>query len=366
MSRRFGEVITPYLKLNRSHYWGRVKGIELAGLYRQMSTMINSGVPLLRCIDVLEGQVRNPVLRQAIVEIRHSLMQGLPLWKALSRNPNVFSNFHVQMVASGETGGFLGKSLDKLASYQERETRFNAKIRSAAIYPLMVGFFTLVVLVFLASFVIPQFAEIFREQGVVLPLITRIVLVIGNGIRDYGLILLLGVALLAAVINKWHSSESGRRICDRLILSTPIINSFVKKTAVARITGVMGTLVQSGIPVVDSLDLAGTLVENRILTDSIKRATMQIYSGQDITAPLTESRVFEEIAIQMIAVGEETGSLGEVLNRLSEYYESEVNRLMGTTAALLEPALVMFLALIVGLIMASNVLPMLDLMNSLW
>ncbi|MGE5404880.1 MAG: type II secretion system F family protein [Candidatus Saccharibacteria bacterium] len=366
MNQRAAFMTVDFIKRKGVRFWGGINGMELAGFYRQMATMVNAGVPLLRCIDVLEGQVRNPVLRDSVNNIRRGLMQGFPLWKSMSQSPEVFSTFHTQMVASGEAGGFLGASLEKLAFHQEKETEFSNRIRSAALYPMIVGLFTLVVLVFLASFVIPQFAAIFREQGVELPLVTRVILQMGSTIINYGWMLLLGLLVLSLLIIKWRSSNNGRLLIDRLFLDLPIIGSFVKKTAAARITGVMGTLVQSGIPVVDSLTLAASLADNRVITKSIERAAMQIYSGQDITAPLTESRVFEAMAIQMIAVGEESGSLGEVLNKLSEYYESEVNRLMGTTVALLEPALVVFLALIVGLIMASNVMPMLDLMNSLW
>ncbi len=330
---------------------------ELAVITRQLGDMFKAGIPLLQCLRVIAEQLENPVLEAAVEQVRGEVEAGSTLWQAISQCPEVFPPLYVQMVRSGELGGFLGTALERLTLYLEREHEIKARIRQACIYPVLVTGLALLVVLFMISFVMPNFTHVFADAEAELPWLTRFLLVSGTFIRQYFLWIMVLLALLVFVW--WLVPIRGKRgLVDRLILQMPLLGKVNRKLIAARFCRTMGTLVRSGVPVLAALDIAQEVVGNQVVAHGIEQARSSIREGENISTPLDRTGVFEPMVIQMLVVGEETGTLDEMLVRSAEYYESEVTRLVDTLIGLLEPALILVVAILVGLVVIGTVLPM--------
>jgi type IV pilus assembly protein PilC len=341
----------------------KVNTRELVILTRQLSTMLGAGLSILRCFKILEDQTANKKLKKAVQEIRGDIEEGLALWEAIARHPGIFSGIYINMIRAGELGGVLEAVLDRLSYHLEREQEINSKIKSASIYPMIISIFAVLVVVFIITFVMPMFVSVFQSSGVQLPLPTRILLGAGAFLKSWGIHIVLGISVLIFLMKRWGKTTSGRFIYDSFYLHLPIIGKTVGRIAVARFARTMGTLVKSGIPVLQALQVMEHVVGNAVIARAIARARSSIKEGETITKPLMETGVFEPMVTQMIAIGEETGSLDEMLMCMSDYYERELMYTVDAMMAVIEPLLILMVAILVGGVVVATLLPMFDMMN---
>jgi type IV pilus assembly protein PilC len=342
---------------------GKVKTRDLVVFTRQLSTMIVAGLSILRCFKILGAQTKNEKLKEAVLAIRDDMEAGLAMWEAMARHPAIFSKVYISMIKAGEIGGVLDNVLDRLGEHLEREEEINSKIKSASIYPAIISVFAVLMVFFIITFVMPTFVGMFQTAGVVLPLPTRILLNLGTFLRDK--IILVGIIAGGAVVllQRWGKTEVGRLFYDNLLLHAPVIGNTISRITVARFSRTMGTLVQSGIPVLQALEVVEDVVGNAVISRAVSKARAGIKEGETITGPLEETGVFEPMVTQMIAVGEETGSLDDMLIRMSDYFEREVMYTVDAMMSVIEPLLIIMVAVLVGGVVIATLLPIFDMMN---
>ncbi len=341
-----------------------VKINDLSLFTRQLSTMISAGLPIVRSLNILEEQTKNPMLKKAVADIHNNIEGGLALNECMARHPKIFSPMYVSMVKAGETGGTLDNILSRLADTLERDREINSKVKSASIYPIMILSVALIIVVFILTFVMPTFVEQFTSSGAELPAFTAFFLSISYFIRDYGLWLFIGIVLLIAGLKWVGTKPQGRLFFDHLYLKMPIIGKAVNRIAVSRFTRILGTLIRSGVPILDALDVLKGVVGNRVISDAIGEARDSIREGQTIAAPLAATAVFEPMVTQMIAVGEETGTLDDMLERMAVFYDNEVTFAIDALLKSLEPVMIIFMAIIVGSIIVAIYLPVFNIITT--
>jgi type IV pilus assembly protein PilC len=342
-----------------------VKINDLSLFTRQLSTMVGAGLPIVRSFHILSEQTKNPMLRKAVGDIRTNLEGGLALNECMAQHPKIFSPMYVSMVKAGETGGALDTILNRLADTLERDREINSKVKSASIYPIMVLCIALLVVIFILTFVMPVFVEQFTSSGTELPAFTQFFMGISYFIKDNGLWLFIGIVLLVVVL-KWAGTRpNGRLFFDRLYLTLPIIGKVVNRVAVSRFTRILGTLIKSGVPILEALEVLKGVVGNRVISDAIGEARNSIREGQSIAAPIAATGVFEPMVTQMIAVGEETGALDDMLERMSAFYDNEVTFAIDALLKSLEPIMIIFVAGIIGSIIVATYLPVFNIITTI-
>jgi type IV pilus assembly protein PilC len=339
----------------------RVSTRDLVVFTQQLSTMLAAGLPIIRCFNILGEQTANPKLRKAILKIKEDIEAGLALWEAIAKHPEIFSQVYISMIKAGELGGVLDPVLERLAYHLDRENEINAKVKSASIYPAIICIFAIFVVIFIISFVMPMFVGMFESSGVELPLPTRILLGTGAFIKTWGLFILIGTMSFVFLMKRWGKTKKGRYIFDSFYLRIPLIGKTINRIAVARFARTMGTLVKSGIPVLQALEVMEEVVGNAVIGRAIAEASSSIKEGETINIPLMETGVFEPMVTQMIAVGEETGNLDQMLMRMSDYYERELLHTVDALLAVIEPVLILAVAVIVGAVIVATLLPMFDM-----
>lgn len=342
----------------------KVKTRELCVMTRQLATMLSAGLPIIRSFNVLAEQTSDNKIKKAVTRIRDDLEAGLPLWEALSKHPRVFSKVYVSMIRAGETGGILEPILHRLTDHLEREQEINAKVKAASIYPAMIALFACLMIFFIIIFVMPTFVNMFTSTGVELPVPTRLLLAAGTILRQRGLLILGGLIMSIILLRAWGKKDKGRLFYDRLYLGLPIIGAAISRIAVARFARTMGTLVKSGIPVLQALEIVEDVLGNAVFARAINSARASIREGESIALPLIQSGVFEPMVTQMIAVGEETGALDEMLIKMSDYFEREVVYMVDNIMAVIEPIMILVVALLVGGIVIATLLPIFSIVNA--
>lgn len=342
----------------------KVNPRELCVMTRQLATMLGAGLPIIRSFNILAEQASDRKIKKAATNIREDLEAGLQLWEAVSKHPGVFSNVYVSMIRAGEMGGIMEPILNRLTEHLEREQEISAKVKAASIYPAVISVFALLMIFFIITFVMPTFVNMFASSGVELPAPTRVLLSIGTTMRSKGIFILAGLAAVIFLLKAWGKKESGRLFYDRLYLKLPVIGPAVSRITVARFARTMGTLVKSGIPVLQALEIVEDVVGNAVIAKAVGSARASIREGQSIALPLVQSGVFEPMVTQMIAVGEETGALDEMLVRMSDYFEREVIYMVENIMAIIEPLLIMIVALLVGGIVIATLLPIFSIVNT--
>lgn len=342
-----------------------VKINDLSLFTRQLSTMVGAGLPIIRSFQILEDQTKNPLLQKIAGQIKVDLEGGLGLNEAMSRHPKVFSPMYVSMVRAGETGGALDTVLHRLADSLERDREINSKVKSASIYPIMVMCVAVLVVVFILTFVMPTFVESFASSGTELPAFTQFFLNISDFLRNNGLWLLLGLIVLVIVLKYLGTTPGGRLFFDTLYLKMPIVGKAVNRVAVSRFTRILGTLISSGVPILQALEVLQGVVGNRVISDAIGRARESIREGQSIAAPLAATGVFEPMVPQMIAVGEETGALDDMLERMSVFYDNEVTFAIDAMLKSMEPAMIIVVGIIIGMIIIATYLPVFNIITTI-
>ncbi len=341
----------------------KVSTRDLVVFTRQLSTMMGAGLSILRCLRILEEQTANKRLKKAIHEVRDDVEEGLPLWEAVSKHPGVFPKIYTSMVRAGELGGVLEAVLDRLSGHLEREQEINSKVKGASIYPIIISIFAVVVVTFIITVIMPTFIGMFQSAGVELPLPTRILLTVSTILRKGWMYLVPGIALIIFLIKRWTKTSSGRMFVDNLYLHLPVIGKTISRIIVARFARTMGTLVRSGIPVLQALEVVEDIVGNAVISRAIHTSRASITEGDSISVPLEETGVFEPMVTQMIAVGEETGALDDMLIRMSDYFDREVMYMVDAMMSIVEPLMIMVVAVLIGGIVVATLLPMFEIMN---
>jgi type IV pilus assembly protein PilC len=330
---------------------------------RQFATMIDAGLPLVQCLEILASQQDNKVLKKTLTEIRESVEGGSTFAAALKQHPKVFSSLYANMVEAGEAGGILDTILNRLAQYMEKAMSLKKKIKSAMIYPSTIVTVAVLVVIFLLVFVIPTFKAMFEGFGATLPLPTQIVLELSRIVRAYILVGVAGIVGGLVALRWWYGTASGRTTVDRLLLRLPVVGILIRKVAVAKFTRTLGTLISSGVSILDALDITARTAGNRIVEIAVLRTRASISEGKTLAEPLRDSGVFPPMVVQMIAVGEQTGALDAMLGKIADFYDEEVDTAVGNLTALLEPMLMVFLGVVIGGVVIAMYMPIFKLIQ---
>jgi type IV pilus assembly protein PilC len=346
---------------------GRVKPKDLTVFSRQFATMVNSGLSMLRCLYVLEEQTPNKKLAAVVSDVRADVEAGISLSDALEKHPKVFSRLYVSMVRAGELGGILDEVLNRVATQLEKEDSIRRAVKSAMVYPILIGSFAVIVLIGMVLFLIPIFANMYKDLGnAKLPLLTRIMMGISNAALDFPINILILASIIAAIYGllRFKRTDRGTHIWDRFKLHIPMgIGEIIRKLAVARFSRTLGTLITSGVPILQAIEITGQAAGNVVIEDAMVEVQQSVKEGQSITAPLEKVSVFPAMVTQMISVGEETGSLDAMLGKIADFYEDEVNAAVKSLTSILEPILMLFVGGLVGLVVISMYLPIFNMMN---
>jgi type II secretory pathway component PulF len=336
----------------------KVSARALEDFTRLLSSLLAAGVPLSRALVILHKESSNPAAHAKWKEIYDLVIDGMSLADAMGRSPDTFPRVYTAMVQAGETGGFLDLVLAQIADFQAREKDLRSKVMAAMLYPCVLLFLALAVLVFLLTFFIPKFQVIFNGLGAALPLPTQIVLAASHVLRSYGLFVLVGVVIIGALVRNWFASEKGRRVWEGLILRSWIVGPLVAQFAMARFARMLGTLLGAGVPLVQGLNVARKSIGNQILVDAVAQAIERVQQGGPLGASLAECKgLFPSSVVEMIAVAEESGRLDQELVRIANVTEGDLDRQLKTAVAFAEPLLLFFIAAFIGTIFISMVLP---------
>lgn len=338
---------------------------DLAVFCRQFATMVAAGIPLLKCLTILAEQTENKKLCAIIREVAVQIEKGKSMSESFRSYREDLPEIFINMLAAGEVSGNIEQTLERLAVHFEKEHELREKIRSAMSYPAFISGMAFLSVVVLITTVVPIFADIFAQSGTPLPISTRILLGISTAITKYWYLLLGGAAILFFGVKKWSATESGRRVIDRLLLGIPIVGPLVTKTIVARFSRTLATLLQSGVPLLLSLETVGKVVENSIVAGEIADAMQSVREGERMAPVLAKSKVFPPMAVSMIGIGEESGALDSMLEKLASFYEQEVDAVISRLSSIMEPLLIAGVGILVGFIAISIYFPMFGLAGAL-
>ena len=344
---------------------GGIKQKDIAIFTRQFSVMIDAGLPLVQCLEILGTQQENKNFQKVLLAVRQDVEGGSSLADAMKKHPQAFDNLYTNMIAAGEAGGILDTILKRLAVYIEKAVKLRSQVKSAMIYPVaVVSIAGLVVGVILWK-VIPTFAALFAGLGAQLPLPTRIVIGMSNWLVRLLPFLVIGGILGVIAIRRYYVTHKGRRVIDGLLLKLPVMGMLLQKISVARFCRTLSTLMSSGVPILDGLEITARTSGNAIIEDAIMVTRKSVEGGQTLAQPLKGTGVFPSMVVQMISVGEQTGALDTMLSKIADFYEDEVDTAVGNLMTLMEPILILFLGTVVGGIVISMYLPIFDLINQL-
>jgi len=339
----------------------RVRQKDLVLFSRQLSTLIGAGVPIVQGLTILLNQIDNSAFKKVIDGIREDIESGTSITEALGRHPTVFSELYVNMVKSGELGGILDVILERLSGYLEAAARLRGKIKSAMVYPAVIALVASGITTFLIIVVVPAFVKIFQEAGARLPLPTQILLIVSTFLRRYVIFIIISLVVFFVGLRQYYRTATGSMYIDRLLLRVPIFGPLLRKIAVAKFTRTFGTLVKSGVPILQALDTVAKTSGNRVIEKAVLEAKESIREGERISEPLKTSGAFPPMVIQMISVGEETGNLDAMLSKIAEFYEQEVDAAISGLTSMIEPVVIVFMGVVIGAIAISMYMPMFQL-----
>lgn len=346
---------------------GKIKSKTLTAFTRQLATLVDAGLPLLRGLDVLRKGEKNAVLRRTLTAISESVEAGSTFSEALAQHPKIFSRLYVNMVRAGEAGGVLDVTLSRLADFQEKAQKIKNKVISAMVYPAVVIFVAAGILIFLMIVIVPKFQEIFRDLlgGEALPWLTQFVINCSNVIQQQFLLVLgamVGLVVLLKIVGK---TTKGRYLIDKFKLNAPIIGQLLRKVGIARFTRTLGTLIASGVPILQALNIVKETAGNAVIAEAVARVHDSVKEGERIVQPLEASKVFPPMVVSMVDVGEETGALPDMLMKIADVYDDEVDNAVGALTSLLEPIMIVFLAVVVGTIVIAMFMPLITVIGKL-
>jgi len=344
---------------------GKVSAKELAIFFRQFSVMIDAGLPLVQCLEILGTNQENKAFQKALADVRATVEAGSTLANAMRQYPKIFTDLHTNMIEAGETGGILDTILQRLAGYVEKEVKLKAAVKSALIYPVAVVTIAGLVVGMLLWKVVPIFANLFTGLGVELPMPTRIVMALSNFVASFGWVFIfLGIGGFFA-LKAVYATPGGRYTLDSILLKLPVLGMLLRKIAVARFTRTLGTLITSGVPLLEALSITARTSGNAVIEQAILKVRKSVEEGRNITDPLKETDIFPNMVTQMIAVGEQTGAMDAMLSKIADFYEDEVDAAVKDMLTLLEPMIIALLGVVVGGIVISLYLPLFSLIGKL-
>jgi type IV pilus assembly protein PilC len=346
-------------------FGGGVPAKDLAIFTRQFSVMIDAGLPLVQCLEILGSQQENKTFAKVLQQTRMDVEGGASLADAMRKHPKAFDDLFTNMIAAGEAGGILDTILKRLATYIEKAVKLKAQVKGAMMYPIAVIAIAGIVIAVILWKVIPTFASMFQGLGAELPLPTRIVIVASNWFVRLLPFMVVGGVLLTILFRRYYATYGGRRVVDRMVLKIPILGIIMQKIAVARFCRTLSTLISSGVPILDGLEITARTAGNAIIEDAIMFVRKSVESGLTVAQPLKESGVFPPMVVQMIGVGEQTGALDAMLSKIADFYEEEVDQAVANLLTLMEPVMILFLGVTVGGIVISMYLPLFDLISKL-
>jgi type IV pilus assembly protein PilC len=342
-----------------------IKTRDIVIFTRQFATMINAGLPLVQSLDILAEQTENDFLRKVIQEVLYDVESGNTLADAMRKHPKVFTDLFVNMVAAGEAGGILDTILLRLATFLEKNDALVRKVKGAMVYPAVIITVAVLAVAVLLIFVIPTFEQMFTSAGVPLPMPTRVVIAISAFLQGYWWAVIAAAIIGLFVLRQTYRTKSGELAIDKFLLNMPIIGDLLRKSAVARFTRTLGTLVSSGVAILDGLEITAKTSGNRVIHDAVMGSRASIAGGETISGPLKESGAFPPMVVQMINVGEQTGGLDEMLEKIADFYDDEVDTAVEALLSVLEPIMIIFLGVVVGGMIVAMYLPIFDMINTI-
>jgi type IV pilus assembly protein PilC len=343
---------------------GKIKTRDIVIFTRQFSTMINSGLPLVQALDILSRQSENEALKSVTRQVVYDVESGNTVADALRKHPKAFTDLYVNMVAAGEAGGILDTILMRLATFLEKNDALVGKVKSAMIYPIVIMSVAAIAIMVLLIFVIPVFQNMFASVNLALPLPTRVVIGMSNLLKKYWWLFGGIVWGIVFMLRNYYRTPHGQLQIDTLLLRLPVLGDLLRKSAVSRFTRTLGTLISSGVSILDGLEITAKTAGNRVIHDAIMESRASIAGGDTISAPLQKSQVFPPMVISMIAVGEQTGGLDEMLTKIADFYDTEVDTAVSGLLSLMEPVMIVLLGVVVGGIVVAMYLPIFDMINA--
>ncbi|MBZ5537747.1 MAG: type II secretion system F family protein [Acidobacteriia bacterium] len=346
-------------------FGGKVKAKELAIFTRQFSVMIDAGLPLVQALESLGSQMENKVFKKVVTAVRSDVEGGSTLANAMRNQPKVFDDLYTNMIAAGEAGGILDTILQRLSTYIEKSVKLKRAVRSALIYPCSIMTIAMGVVALILVYVVPTFITLFAGLGVPLPIPTQIVIALSRFMTRYGLFILFGLGIFAVAFRSYYSTQAGRYNVDALLLKLPVFGMLLRKIAVARFSRTLSTLITSGVPLLEALDVTAKTAGNAVIEKAIQDTRKAVEQGRTIVDPLKQSNIFPPMVTQMISVGEQTGAMDAMLTKIAEFYEEEVDAGVKDLLTAMEPMLIVFLGVVVGGIVISMYLPLFTLIDKL-
>ncbi len=359
-------LITEKPKKKLFAFGGKIKDKDIVVFTRQFATMINAGLPLVQALDILSNQVENKAFGRIIAQVRTDVESGLTYADSLKKHPKVFSELYANMVAAGEAGGILDTILNRLATYIEKAMKLKKKVKGAMVYPAVITTVAVVVIIIIMVFVVPTFSKMFAQLGGTLPLPTRMVIGLSKFIAGTGGLICLISAIAAVVfLIQFRRTEKGKSLIDLILLKLPIFGTLLNKVAVAKFTRTLGTLVSSGVPILEGLEITAKTSGNAVVEEAIMKTRKAVEEGKTIVEPLQATVLFPGMVTQMIGVGESTGALDAMLSKVADFYEDEVDEAIANLMSLLEPLIIVFLGTTVGGIVIAMYMPLFSLIQQI-
>jgi type IV pilus assembly protein PilC len=346
-------------------FGGGIKSKDIAVFTRQFSVMIDAGLPLVQCLDILGQQQDNKAFQKVILQIRQDVEAGSSLAEAMRKHPQAFDDLYVNMVAAGEAGGILDTILQRLAAYIEKAVKLKSQVRSALVYPVAVVTIAIIVVYIILWKVIPVFATLFEGLGTQLPFLTQVIVNVSRFIGNFWWLIILVVIGIIFALRQYYQTEAGRYQIDKIMLRMPVIGALLRKIAVARFCRTLATLLSSGVAILESLDITARTAGNAVLEESIMQVRKEVEEGKTLAEPLARTEQFPPMVCQMIGVGEQTGAMDTMLSKIADFYEDEVDAAIEGMMALLEPVMIAFLGVVIGVIVVAMYLPMFSLISQI-
>ena len=342
---------------NIAFFQKKVSSKDIVFFTRQLSTMIDAGLPLVQGLEILASQQENKTFKKILMDTKSDIESGSTFADALKKHPKQFDRLFCNMIAAGEMGGILDEVLKRLADYMEKALRLKRKVKGALTYPIIVLAISALVIGVILIFVIPVFEQMFADFGGSLPVPTQMVVNLSNFVKSYSLLMIGVLVVMVFLFKKYYKTEKGKRVVDRLILKSPVFGSLLKKVAVAKLTRTLGTLIDSGVPILETLNVAAGTAGNKVVEEAVYNVRSSISEGRTIAQPLAESGIFPAMVVQMVSVGETTGALDQMLNKIADFYDEEVETAVDALTSMIEPFMIVFLGGTVGSIIVAMYLP---------
>ena len=343
---------------------GKVETKDLVVFTRQFATMIDSGLPLVQCLEILAGQQENKTFKAMLYKVKEDVESGSTFADALKKHPKAFDELYVNLVAAGEVGGILDTILNRLAAYIEKAMKLKKQVKGAMVYPITIMSIAVIVVGVILVFVIPTFAKMFADFGSELPAPTKFVIALSNFFKHYIVLMIVAIFAFISAFKKYYATPKGRKTVDTLALKLPVMGVLIRKVSVAKFTRTLGTMISSGVPIMDGLEIVAKTSGNKVVEEAIFKVRQAISEGKTMAEELGKSGVFPPMVVQMISVGEATGAMDTMLNKIADFYDDEVDDAVGALTSMMEPMLMVFLGTTVGGLVVAMYLPIFKLAGS--